>query len=158
MIETPRLRLRRVRVEDVDALARAFTDPQVMRYVGAGRPLSRDEVAAMVERIEHRFEADGFGQLTRRDRNRLDARPRLLGTGLRLRGRSAVIERARTELALKRLVSIIQLGNEASIRLAQKLGAHHERDIVTSFGKPAHLYAMNLAGRHPAPAETARRG
>ena len=33
-------------------------------------------------------------------------------------------------LGLRRLVSIIQIGNGASIRLAEKLGEHQERDVV----------------------------
>jgi len=181
VLETARLRLRRIGPDDVEALARIFTDPEVMRYVGAGRPLSPDEVAAMVERIEHRFQADGFGQLAveRREDGEVIGRVGLLpldpetwrsdsraaighhaeieigwtlardawGHGYAFEAASAVIEHARTELGLGRLVSIIQHGNAASIRLAQRLGARHERDIVTSFGKAAHLYASGLDSR-----------
>lgn len=46
-----------------------------------------------------------------------------------------------TELQLQRLVSVIQHGNHRSVRLAEKLGGRRERDITTSFGKDASLYA-----------------
>lgn len=49
MLETVRLRLRRLVASDVDELARTFSDPAVMRLVGAGVPLRRDEIEAMIE-------------------------------------------------------------------------------------------------------------
>lgn len=178
MLETARLRLRNVRAGDLDAFARAFTDPEVMRFVGEGRPLSLDEVAAMIERIERHVADDGFGQMAveRRDDGCVIGRVGLLpldpvtwrfgsrrrigpqaeieigwtlardawGCGYAFEAASAVVDWARGELGLTRVVSIIQVGNEPSIRLAEKLGARHERDIVTSFGKPAYLYGMSL--------------
>jgi RimJ/RimL family protein N-acetyltransferase len=45
------------------------------------------------------------------------------------------------ELGLTRLVSIIQIGNERSVRLAERLGGRVEREIMTSFGKRAQLFA-----------------
>lgn len=178
MLETPRLRLRNVRTGDLEAFARAFSDPEVMRYVGEGRPLSLDEVAAMIRRIERHIADDGFGQLAvqRRDDDRVIGRVGLFpldpetwrfgsrkqigaraeievgwtlereawGRGYAFEAAAAVVEWSRRELGLPRLVSIIQLGNETSIRVAEKLGARRERDIVTSFGKPAHLYGLDL--------------
>jgi [ribosomal protein S5]-alanine N-acetyltransferase len=47
---------------DLDALARLFTDPEVMRYGAWGRPLSAAEVEQFVERMIARVEIDGFGQ------------------------------------------------------------------------------------------------
>lgn len=45
------------------------------------------------------------------------------------------------DLQLQRLVSIIQHGNDRSVRLAEKLGGRREREITTSFGKDASLFA-----------------
>ena len=39
------------------------------------------------------------------------------------------------QLGLPRLVSIIQLGNDRSVRLAERLSGQIEREITTSFGK-----------------------
>jgi RimJ/RimL family protein N-acetyltransferase len=44
------------------------------------------------------------------------------------------------ELRLPRLVSIVQHGNDRSIRLAERLGGCPEREITTSFGKRATLF------------------
>lgn len=178
VLETTRLRLRRLQPSDQDGLARAFCDPDVMRLVGAGDPLSPAEVRAMIERITLRFDQDGFGQLgvERRADGRLIGRAGLLavdpldwrggsrleigaraeieigwtlersawGQGYAFEAADAIREWARDALGLRRLVSIIQLGNDRSIHLAQKLGERPERRIVTSFGKHAWLYAMTL--------------
>jgi RimJ/RimL family protein N-acetyltransferase len=50
------------------------------------------------------------------------------------------------ELRLPRLVSVIQHGNERSVRLAEKLGGRREREITTSFGIDASLFAYAPAG------------
>jgi RimJ/RimL family protein N-acetyltransferase len=59
-IDTPRLVLRRWRDEERDAFAALNADPEVMRYFL--HPLTREESDRFIERIEARFEADGFGQ------------------------------------------------------------------------------------------------
>jgi RimJ/RimL family protein N-acetyltransferase len=44
------------------------------------------------------------------------------------------------------LVSIIQVGNDRSARVAEKLGGELDRRIVTSFGKDADLYVYRRPG------------
>lgn len=171
-LETARLRLRPVRAADLDTFMEIFGDPEVMRFVAWGRPYARDEVAAMIERIERRFAADGFGQLAVELRETNDVIGRVgllphdpstwqsgslaelgeraeieLGWTLarRVWGRGYATEAAaavRDVVPFERLVSIIQHGNHASVRVAKKLGATFERDIVTAFGKQAALYAL----------------
>jgi RimJ/RimL family protein N-acetyltransferase len=178
VLETERLRLRRPLSTDLDAFVRVFGDPEVMRFVGAGRPLARGEVAELLVRMQRRLDEDGFGQLVveRRADGLVLGRVGLLpldpetwqfgsrrelgpsaeieigwtlardswGHGYAIEAARAVVAWARDELRLRRLVSIIQVGNDASIRLARRLGEAHERDIVTSFGRRAHLYALAL--------------
>lgn len=160
---------------DRDGFARLFTDPEVMRYVAWGRPLSLAEVDDFLGRMIARFETDGFGQfaLERRSDGALLGRAGLLpldpatweSTTLAELGETAEIELGWTlarefwghgyaseaatlvrdwawqALALPRLISIIQNGNERSIRLAERLGGRSEREITTSFGKSARLFA-----------------
>jgi RimJ/RimL family protein N-acetyltransferase len=45
-IETARVYLRPFTVDDLDAFAAIGSDPDVMRYIGAGRPLSKEETHA----------------------------------------------------------------------------------------------------------------
>jgi RimJ/RimL family protein N-acetyltransferase len=59
----------------------------------------------------------------------------------RLREAALVVrDWAWSELGLPRLVSIIQLGNDRSVRLAERLSGRIEREITTSFGKKAQLF------------------
>ena len=58
-LRTARLLMRRWRAADRDAFAALNADPEVMRHFPA--PLSRAESDALVDRIEARFEEQGFG-------------------------------------------------------------------------------------------------
>jgi hypothetical protein len=62
-LETERLLLRPLSLDDLDVFAAFYADPEVMRYLGAGRPLNRDETQASFRRMLRSFELDGFGQL-----------------------------------------------------------------------------------------------
>jgi RimJ/RimL family protein N-acetyltransferase len=63
-LETDRLLLRAPVPEDADALAPMYADPEVMRYVGDGRTLTRGETERSVRRMIERWEDDGFGLFT----------------------------------------------------------------------------------------------
>jgi [ribosomal protein S5]-alanine N-acetyltransferase len=63
-LDTDRLLLRAPAPEDADALAPMYADPEVMRYVGDGRTLTRAETERSVRRMIERWEADGFGLFT----------------------------------------------------------------------------------------------
>src|SRR5262249_1107942 len=62
--ETERLLLRAPVAADAEALAPMYADPDVMRYVGDGRTLSRGDTERSVKRMIERWEADGFGLFT----------------------------------------------------------------------------------------------
>jgi [ribosomal protein S5]-alanine N-acetyltransferase len=63
-LETERLVLRAPVPEDADALAPMYADPEVMRYVGDGIALTREETERLVQRMVQAWEADGFGLFT----------------------------------------------------------------------------------------------
>ena len=63
-LETERLLLREPVPEDAEALAPMYGDPEVMRYVGDGRTLTRRETERSVRRMIERWDADGFGLFT----------------------------------------------------------------------------------------------
>lgn len=63
-LETERLLLRTPVPEDAEALAPIYADPEVMRYVGDGRTLSRADTERSVKRMIERWQADGFGLFT----------------------------------------------------------------------------------------------
>jgi [ribosomal protein S5]-alanine N-acetyltransferase len=62
-LETERLLLRPLSLDDLDHFAAFYADPEVMRYLGAGRTLSRDETEQSLRRMFRSFDVDGFGQL-----------------------------------------------------------------------------------------------
>jgi RimJ/RimL family protein N-acetyltransferase len=68
------------------------------------------------------------------------------GQGYATEAATAVRDWARDELGLERLISLIQPRNAASIRVAEKLGARYEHDVVVS-GQAARVYA---SGQEPA--------
>ena len=63
-LETDRLLLRAPVRDDAEAVAPMYADPEVMRYVGDGRTLSRTDTERSVRRMIERWEADGFGLFT----------------------------------------------------------------------------------------------
>ena len=61
-LETARLRLRMFRPDDLDALSGITRDPEVMRYIGPGEPLTRDETDLNMQSIIKAFRRRGFGR------------------------------------------------------------------------------------------------
>lgn len=59
-LETPRLRLRAWRAEDVGPLARLNADPLVMRHMGYG-PMTIHETEEQLARFRAHWEEHGFG-------------------------------------------------------------------------------------------------
>jgi RimJ/RimL family protein N-acetyltransferase len=58
-METDRLILRRWRNDDLEPFAALNADPRVMEFFPA--PLSKDEAAAMIAKMEAKFDIDNFG-------------------------------------------------------------------------------------------------
>jgi [ribosomal protein S5]-alanine N-acetyltransferase len=61
-LETERLLLRPLSMDDLDVFASFYADPEVMRYLGVGRTLSREETEASLARMLRGLDMDGFGQ------------------------------------------------------------------------------------------------
>jgi RimJ/RimL family protein N-acetyltransferase len=69
VLETDRLLLRLPLPEDAEPLLVAFSDPEVMRFIGNGETADHDLAVEQVARMRHAWEADGFGRfvVVRRD-------------------------------------------------------------------------------------------
>ena len=61
ILETERLRLRMPSMHDLDALARIYADPEVMRYLGSGQTATREQTAQSIRTTMARWYDDGFG-------------------------------------------------------------------------------------------------
>ena len=145
--ETRRLLLRRWRSEDLDPFVRICADAEVMRYIGSGAPLTREQSEAQISRFVRHWEEHGFGLwavehkasgafigfvgLVRQDEWsegehktevgwRLD--PAYWSRGLATEGATASVRYGLEVLGLERIISIIQPANAASRRVAEKAG------------------------------------
>lgn len=150
MIETPRLRLRRLRPSDEPDLIALDSDPDVMRYVGS--PPGVKPPDETVERVRQRIGADhgpigfwrvegradgtfyGLGALIRMPAGddielayRL-ARP-AWGQGIASEAGVALVEYAFRMLALPRLVAVTYPDNRSSQRVLEKIGFARQGDL-----------------------------
>jgi len=144
-IETGRLRLRMFRLEDLDTLAVLFADPDVMRYVGEGKPILRDEAErALISIIQH-WRRTGFGRWAVEDKatrefvgfgglRSLFATPEVVyhfarphwGKGFATELATASLRYGFEEHRFERIVAIAKPENAASIHVMEKLGMHFE--------------------------------
>ena len=163
-IETGRLVLRAHQIDDFDAVAAMWSDPEVVRYIG-GRASTREESWARLLRYAGNWAMLGFGFWTIRDRST----GVYLGEGGLLQGQRsidpgfgavpevgwALISSARGRgyaheavaamlgwadaQAIDRTACLIEPDNTPSIRLAQKLG-FKEYARTTYHGARVNLY------------------
>jgi len=146
MIETARLRLRMFRPEDLDDLAKMFSDPRVMRYVADGKPAGR-EVAekALTSMIDH-WRREGFGRWAAEDRDTrqfvgfgglrsLFGMPEVVyhfatshwGKGLATELAGASLRYGFEEHRFERIVAVAKPENAASIHVMEKVGMRYEK-------------------------------
>ena len=142
-LQTARLRLRRWRPEDLEALVAWQSDPELMRYMGKPS-FSREETEAALADYERHWETHGFGLWAVEEEARgvligragiayhrewphdpevgwLIDRP-WQGRGLATEAGAACIDYAFGELGFERVVSICVAENTASRRVMEKLG------------------------------------
>ncbi|MFG2012766.1 GNAT family N-acetyltransferase [Micromonospora sp. NPDC048868] len=167
---TPRTLLRQWRDDDVDAMTAVNSDPEVMRWIGDGSPLDRERTVARLAYYRQHWDRHGFGlfALTLRESDEVvgfvglavpDFLPEVLpaveigwrlarrhwGRGLATEAACAVLAHARDDLGLTRLVSIHQVGNDASARVMRRLGMRLDRTTTDpSAGRPVRVYAIDL--------------
>ena len=154
MPETERLLLRRFAPADADAFATLNADPEVMCFIGDGRPLTRAQSDELLTRIAAHWRSHGFGLWCVAERSAPErclgfaglAVPSFLpevmpavevgwrlardgwGRGLATEAARAALDEAFGPLGLASVISIIAEGNERSVRVADKLGMRRGAD------------------------------
>ena len=163
-LETPRLRLRQFCEGDLDAYARITADPEVMRHVG-GSALTRDEAWRSLGYLLGHWQIRGFGLYAAEEKASgalvgriglyqpegwpglevgwLVDRPRW-GEGFASEGGAACLAHAFERLGARRVISVIEPPNVASIRVAEKLGERF-RERIQLQGKPVLVYGIERA-------------
>lgn len=154
LLETERLTLRRFVAADVDGLFALHNDPDVMRYLTGGEPVSRDEIA---QEYRERFAGNGYWAAIARetgeflgwfalhptddraaDEFELGYRLRRVawGQGYATEGSRALIRKAFTELGARRVWAETMAVNLASRRVMEKSGLTHVRTFHLEWDDP----------------------
>lgn len=148
---TQRLILRQFQKGDLGALTAILSDPEVMRFSVAG-PMSREQVADMLEHVEQSYRENGYGLWAVEHRSGLmigycglivqdvDGKREVeigyrlarnyWGGGLATEAARATRDHAFGPLGLTRIVSLITPDNIASIRVAEKNGMRLRKTTV----------------------------
>lgn len=143
VLETERLRLRQFRVEDLDAYAAMCADPEVMRFLGDGKTLTRAEAWRQMALIVGHWRLRGYGLWAVEERatgalvGRIGffnpegwpgfelgwvLRRASWGQGYATEGAARALAHAFGEMGRERVISLIYPLNAASIRVAERLG------------------------------------
>ncbi len=160
--------LRELRETDVDALAAMYADAEVMRFIGRGGVLTRDDAVRYIERQIDSYRERAFGEWATVSREtgetiglcglivwpdiggveELEIAYLLVrmawGRGLGTEVAASIRDWAALELGRERLVSCIYPENAASIRVAEKIGMRFEKDFEYH-GKPMALFAWSAS-------------
>ena len=169
VVETPRLILREYRIEDFPHFVTVWSDPEVVRYIG-GRPFTEEEswtrflrnIAlwpmlgygywAATEKSTGRYVGDiGFADFKREIEPSLKGVPEIgwvlaswsHGKGYATEAARAAIGWLESTLGAQRTVCIIDEGNRASVRVAEKLGF---KEFARSAYKNAQVVMFERAG------------
>jgi len=162
VLATKRLRLQPWREEDWLQLKPIAQDPEVVRYISNGQPWPEDRIRGFVARQITSYDARGFcfwrllpkgsdeaigfcGLQELEGTSEIEIGWWLArawwGQGLATEAAREALRDAFTRIRLKRVVSIAQPENRASIHIMEKLGMRYERD-TTHRGIPVVLYAI----------------
>ncbi len=171
-IRTARLILRPHRLDDFEAMAAMWADPEVVRHIG-GRAFARAETWQRLMRhpgqwsllsmgawaVEEAATGEYCGEAGFLDAMRdiepgfagspeagWALRPAFHGRGYATEAMGAALDWADAHLNEARTVCIIDAGNAGSIRVAGKLGYAFEREADFR-GAPIGVYARPRAGR-----------
>jgi RimJ/RimL family protein N-acetyltransferase len=148
-IQTARLRLRPIAMDDVDLLVALDSDPEVMRFISGGKPSSRPETERIVQRsLGHRWlgfvrETDefvgwfGIRPSTAKSRElgyRL--RREMWGHGFATEGSLALIAVAFTQPGIDRVRAETMAVNTASRSVMERCGLRFVRTFHLEWNDP----------------------
>jgi ribosomal-protein-alanine N-acetyltransferase len=163
-LETERLTLRRIGLDDAGFILDLLNEPSFLRHIGDKGVRTEDDARRHIQDGPlASYERFGFGLLLveRKDdgepigicgllkREWLEdvdlgfaLRPRFRGAGYAFEAASAVLAHARERLGRRRIVAITSLDNEPSIRLLARLAFRFERVArFTAEGPELHVFA-----------------
>lgn len=162
-VETDRLVLRAWRDDDLDAYAQMCAHRDVMRYLGDGRPMSRDDAWRQMATFSGHWTLRGFGTWAVEERatggmvgriglHQPEGWPGLevgwtldrstWGRGYATEGGAASLDYAWHELSADRVISLIYPDNARSIAVAERLGETFDHTIRMK-GRTVNVYTID---------------
>jgi ribosomal-protein-alanine N-acetyltransferase len=151
LIETDRLRLRRLSDDDAEFILRLLNEPSFIQNIGDRGVHTIEEARAyilkgpvasyekfgfgllLVEQKESGLPIGMCGLLKRDVLEHVDIGyallPEFWSQGYALESASAVMSYAKEELGAKRVLAVVNPDNQSSIRLLEKMGFHYEKMI-----------------------------
>jgi ribosomal-protein-alanine N-acetyltransferase len=157
ILETDRLMLRHLKLDDLDSLFALYKDPEVRRYFPEGT-LSYQETKEELEWFLNghpQYPQLGLWATIHKESNRfigrcgllpwtIDQRPEVevaymiakeyWGQGLGTEAAQAILQYGFEQLQLTRLICLIDRENQASVRVAGKIGMTFEKEVIDEKG------------------------
>jgi RimJ/RimL family protein N-acetyltransferase len=165
VLETERLVLRGFSPDDFEPFATIVSDPEVVRYIDDGSPISREDCWRGIAVFVGHWHLRGYGWWAAEDRRtgqflgRIGLynpegwpgievgwllRREVWGEGLATEGAAAALDFAFDVVGTDHVISLIDPRNLRSIRVAEKLGEQYERDLHHA-GKPVVVYGIDAS-------------
>lgn len=161
-LETDRMGLRRMEEADLDCLLLIFSDPETMQYYPSTK--NRDETLQWIHRVQGSYKKHGFGiwVVELKEQRTFVGECGLIqqdvagsteieigyafvrgfwGQGLATEAAMACKQYGFETLRCRKLVSLIDVQNKASQRVAEKNGMHVEKEIF-KWEKPILVYSI----------------
>jgi RimJ/RimL family protein N-acetyltransferase len=167
-LETARLVLRGWDEKDIAKMAGINADPEVMRWIGHGTTATKEQTKKSIEHWEEEWNTQGHGlfAVEVKETGELagfvglsvpDFLPEIMpavelgwrlgrsfwGKGIATEASREVLRFGFEDCGFIEIVSIFQIGNDASERIMQKLGMRLERETIDpTCGRPVKVYAI----------------
>lgn len=160
VLETTRLRLRRLTMDDFDNLLELHGDPDVMRFVDTGKPVPPQEIRDELPKLLREYEdfpgfgrwaavetdtdefVGWFGLRRREDIGPANAtlgyriHPRFWGRGYATEAARALVQHTFTQLCIRRISADAMAVNHRSRRVMEKAGLRFVRTYHLDFPDP----------------------
>ena len=174
-LETARLELRLFRQDDLGPFLAMNADPEVMRYIGDGRPLARARATATFEKMHWHWAEHGFGrwsierasdgaflgfcgvafptfitEAATRPEIGWRLRRAFWGNGYATEAAIAARDHFFRSFAYPELISLAHPGNVASHRIMRKIGMRRADDLATAVRGVLVMYQLDRTDWRPA--------
>ncbi|MGI2328287.1 GNAT family N-acetyltransferase [Planococcus sp. YIM B11945] len=171
IIQTDRLELRPYKDEDFEFLYSLFSDPDVVRFIGNGQTRDREGAMEFLYWIYRSYKTDpnlGLRVLVRKKDRKLVGHAGLVkqtingaeeleigywiakdywGQGYATEAAKALKEYGTRRLGKERFISLIQPGNLASRKVAERIGMVLEEEILLA-GREVYVYSIEQEELH----------